>query len=594
MYIKIVFLILVTISLQTTLSCPYYPILYGVNTQQPLGYTAKQFIRDSSDCREACLTETNFNCTAFLWPGYPGHCYLFDKVNLSLQIFKDSGAYILYVQSCSDVVPSIGYCEFTVNQTGVSYATDVAPESPGATTEESCFQFCINQYNGFNYEAFIVNPTGVSTCNLYQEIPQNMSTGPNNLWTKNCRPPPKNCEYTDWSEWGSCSATCDGIKVKTRDVKQEGDKDGVPCLDSEKSLTQNCSVSCDSICTYGNWSAWSTCDANCTQTSERELLTGMVEECDTEEEPLMRFQDCTGGDCPPPPTTTTIVVTTETTTLVTTTVQPTTTAPKTSPPTTLPPTTLPPTTTLPPCIYGNWSEWSECDENCTQSRERPLLSGFEDYCVTVNDTLVEIEECSGGLCPPEVTTVDPAIVPEEGCRIDNIDSNSRPSTKFRAVGKQASCAARCKSEAKFSCQAYITAGPGTACLLFGDVTKPVMQVSNSVYYMQDINCVAGKTPDTSICVWEKTDKKVNGTGGPSPVGGGTAYRYYTMDENHCEQLCNMNHPMFRPQPCSAWVYDGAAGFMKYSPNCYLYPPLTESDIGSFESGSGDLYIKKCP
>lgn len=557
---------------QTTLpSCPFYPILYGVNTQQPLGYNKNYFIRNSDDCRDACIKETNFTCTAFLWPGYPGHCYLFDKVNLSLQIFRDDGAYILYVESCSETIPSIGYCEFTVNQTGVSYHPTEKSETPGQTTQESCFQFCINQYKGLNYEAFIVSPTGLSTCMLYENIPQNLSTGTYNMWTKNCYPPPKNCEYTPWSEWSECSATCDGVQVKTRDVLQEGDPNGVPCLDSEKSLTQNCSIDCNSICTYGNWSSWSECDENCTQYSERDLLTGMLEECDTIEEPLMKNQNCTGGACPtPPPSTTTTVTIIVTSTLPTT------------------PEEI--ITTMAPCIFGNWSGWSECNANCTQFRERPLISGEEDYCTTINDTLTEVQTCSGGLCPPITTTPLPIV--EEGCRIDNIDSNSRPSTKFRAVGRQESCMGRCKIETKFKCQAYITGGPGNSCILFGNVTKPVMQVSNSIYYMQDLQCLAGKTPETSICVWEKQEKKVNGTTGTSSRN--VAYRYYTIDANHCEHLCNMNHPIFKPESCGAWVYDPSAGFMKTLPNCYLYKPLTDDDITSFESGPGDLYIKKCP
>lgn len=228
---------------------------------------------------------------------------------------------------------------------------------------------------------------------------------------------------------------------------------------------------------------WSECDENCNQFSTRELLTGKVEECDTIDEPLINNKNCTGGACPtpPPPVTTTITVEITETTPITS---------------TLPPTTfssskiVQSSSTLAPCIFGNWSDWSECNKDCIQNKERPLISGEEDYCITMNDTLIETRSCTGGLCPPPGTSPHPIIV-EDGCRIDNVDSNSRPSKNFKAVGKQENCITRCKSETKFKCGAYITAGPGKSCILFGNVTKPVMQVSNSIYYMQDINCVVG-------------------------------------------------------------------------------------------------------
>uniref|UniRef100_A0A0N4Z6U2 Apple domain-containing protein n=1 Tax=Parastrongyloides trichosuri TaxID=131310 RepID=A0A0N4Z6U2_PARTI len=576
------------ISFYTSLCCVYSPILYGVAPLQPLGYSTKKVFTSSEDCRNECMTNQNFNCTAYLWPGYTGDCYILDTVDLSIQIFKDDGEYILYVKNCNETIPSVGYCEFAINQTNVAYSTATSFETPGLTTEKSCFQFCINQYNGFNYEAFIVKPNGVSTCNLYQDIPEGLSTGDANLWIKNF-----NCEYTNWSEWSTCTATCDGIQTKTRDFAKEGDPDGVPCLESEKTLTQNCSVPCDSVCTYDNWGPWGPCSSTCEQEQKRTLLTGTVELCDTDDEPLTMLQECTGDDCPTTmaPTTTAAPTTTvaPTTVVSTTKVISTTTLPATTTTLLTTTTTLSTTTTMAPCVFGNWTDWGLCGTDCSQERTRELLSGLDDYCLTINDTTIETQECTGDLCKIGIT--DPPPEPEPGCRIDNIDSNSKPSANFKAVGRQQSCNTKCKAETRFKCEAYITAGEGTSCILFGTITKPVMQVTHSVYYLQDINCTAGKTPETSICLWEKSGTTVNPNTG---VGKGTKTYYYTMDEVHCENLCNMNHPMFKPNACGAWIYDQAPGFMKQEPNCFLFPPLSDADKNSFAGGNGTLFVKTCP
>uniref|UniRef100_A0A0K0G2F0 Secreted protein n=1 Tax=Strongyloides venezuelensis TaxID=75913 RepID=A0A0K0G2F0_STRVS len=70
-------------------------------------------------------------------------------INLSLQIFFDSVAYILYVQSFNEVITFKECCEFTVNQAGSYYVAVVAPESLGTSTRESCIQFYVNQYASY-------------------------------------------------------------------------------------------------------------------------------------------------------------------------------------------------------------------------------------------------------------------------------------------------------------------------------------------------------------------------------------------------------------------------------------------------------------
>uniref|UniRef100_A0AC35TN51 C2H2-type domain-containing protein n=1 Tax=Rhabditophanes sp. KR3021 TaxID=114890 RepID=A0AC35TN51_9BILA len=354
-------------------ACNYVPILQGIAVQQPLGNSNKKVIPGSTDCKSACDTETSFVCTAFLWPGYTGDCYLFDKVDVTKQIFRDNGEYKLYVSVCNNATaPTVGYCEFRINQTNVGYDNVATSLSPALTTQDSCFQFCINQYNGISYNAFIVKPTGLSKCALYPVVPTAQGTGEMNLWTKECRGPPVNCKYSEWSAFGTCSATCGGIRSKTRTILAEASTDGVPCLDSEKTQTEPCGVSC--------------------------TATGLS----------------------------TTTVATVSTSLSTS--KPTTSGTTISGVTTLASTTSAPTTAV-----------------------------------------------------PTTTTLNPNAV-ETGCKIRNIDANSRPSSKnFRAVGNQPSCMARCKAETNFQCQAFITAGPKTSCLLFGTVDRSVIRSDTTMF-----------------------------------------------------------------------------------------------------------------
>lgn len=113
--------------------CAFQPILKGVSTKQSLGETQKRLYTSEADCKQRCLSETQLNCTAFLWGGSSSSdCYLLDKVDLQRQIFVDQRAYLLYVEVCDgEPVPSIGYCQFLLNKTNVAFRTDGKRVSPG-------------------------------------------------------------------------------------------------------------------------------------------------------------------------------------------------------------------------------------------------------------------------------------------------------------------------------------------------------------------------------------------------------------------------------------------------------------------------------
>uniref|UniRef100_K1QGP9 Brain-specific angiogenesis inhibitor 1 n=1 Tax=Magallana gigas TaxID=29159 RepID=K1QGP9_MAGGI len=76
--------------------------------------------------------------------------------------------------------------------------------------------------------------------------------------TVNC---PGEGRLGDWTSWGQCSATCEGLKSRTRtcNSQQVGD---VPCIDvtqTAKCGTEHCPVDGDSL----PWGDWSPCSVTC-------------------------------------------------------------------------------------------------------------------------------------------------------------------------------------------------------------------------------------------------------------------------------------------------------------------------------------------
>jgi len=76
---------------------------------------------------------------------------------------------------------------------------------------------------------------------------------------------PINCELEDWTEWGDCSAECNGgVKEKIRNVLVVPQFSGEPC--GETSEAESCNLqSCDKDCILSDWTAWSTCSKDCNE-----------------------------------------------------------------------------------------------------------------------------------------------------------------------------------------------------------------------------------------------------------------------------------------------------------------------------------------
>ncbi|CAI4224950.1 unnamed protein product [Auanema sp. JU1783] len=511
-------------------SCTLRPILRGVHIKQDLGSNRKKVFPNEPNCKEKCKSETDFECTAIVWSleDDSGDCYLLDNVNLDGEIFVDNRPYILYVDVCGDdAPPSVGYCQYLLTQQNVEKTTSNSI-SPGSTSQLSCHEFCISNYGGRVCNAYIVSDTWSSTCTLYSVVPEGLATGTQNLWTKKCAAPPRNCVYNKWTEWSTCSQNCGGVRTRSRTIKQQPSEDGVQCLDSEMNETQDCDAdSCSEICVYSDWTAFSACNSTCTENGirsrSRTLQNGDSGSCSelTENQTCEKLPSCSGNSC----------------------------------------------------VFSQWTGWSECASDCYNKRSRSITAGDPDTCP--DESLEESAECTGDSCEDDDGDYeDPDVDENEGCRIASIDPSSRPSTQgTKNVGTSSNCAAACHREKSFLCEAFITTGSGGVCILFAKIDSNVVQLVSSEYYLQDLKCAVNNNPNTGICRWTVVG---NGVSPDFSIPDSYSSIGLTIDSKHCGQLCMMNHPIFQPTPCLSWAWNPEIPFTSSQHNCFMFNYDAES------------------
>uniref|UniRef100_A0A7E4ZZX7 Apple domain-containing protein n=1 Tax=Panagrellus redivivus TaxID=6233 RepID=A0A7E4ZZX7_PANRE len=542
-------------------TCTYQPILSGITPLQSLGESNKAYLQDSQDCKAACAAFAGFTCTAFLWPAGGGDCYVYDKIDLtSNDIFREeNNAYVLYVRVCgSDAIPSVGYCEFKENQTSITADTAIVSLSPGMAAEASCEQFCIAKYRGMDCIAYIVSPslTWLSQCLLYADGTTfgTLASGASNLYVKDCQPPPVSCVYSDWGSWASCSSDC--TQTRTRSVVTQASTGGAPCLDSEMTGSQACTGSAcpaSAISTPSSGSGSGGSGATTTITPIIPIGGGVVVQ-----------------------TTTTVASGSGSTT---------------------------------PCATSDWSAWSTCGADCTQSASRTVTQLLG--CTTDGVALSTAQTCTGGSCPSggqnpvtipaAATTTSAANIAETGCRYDKFDPSSRPSTaNFKDAGTQAWCANACAAETSFQCEAYATQGAYKDCYLFGAINAQTKTKLGSAWYLQDLNCVVNSTLATTLCGWQVTRNNISATVTASATSvSSTSEQWeslgYALNSDHCATLCLMNQAMFKPTRCSAFAFTYAVNYLGSTPNCYEYADVGNAwSLPANANGSYSLWQNVCP
>ncbi|XP_067942786.1 uncharacterized protein [Watersipora subatra] len=162
---------------------------------------------------------------------------------------------------------------------------------------------------------------------------------------------------TDWTTWGSCSATCEGMQTRTREcIPPQGA--GQPCPAGELAQEQQCGVgicSIDGI--WEDWSSWSTCSKTCGRGERVRSRTCIP--------PQHNGLPCSGGS-----------------------------REVTSCNTNLCPTDG---------VLGEWGEWNDCSQTCgtgQRIRSRPCITEAQNGGTTCAEQgLTSSEECNTNACP---------------------------------------------------------------------------------------------------------------------------------------------------------------------------------------------------
>jgi len=118
---------------------------------------------------------------------------------------------------------------------------------------------------------------------------------------------PQDCLLTAWSEWTGCSATCDGVKRRTRRIGQYGRGSGKFCIGALKEtwpcnpspgeeVPMDCHRGQAINCRLSDWKDWTACSAKCgtgQRMRERDVVqyaSGGGRNCDAS---LSEIRDCT-------------------------------------------------------------------------------------------------------------------------------------------------------------------------------------------------------------------------------------------------------------------------------------------------------------
>lgn len=86
----------------------------------------------------------------------------------------------------------------------------------------------------------------------------------------------KNCEISDWEDWGGCYK-CGGTRKRFRHIAEYPTESGRPCPQEDLDEVGSCPRKCGEpeYCTWQNWGKWSACSAHCgdgTRSRKRYLM----------------------------------------------------------------------------------------------------------------------------------------------------------------------------------------------------------------------------------------------------------------------------------------------------------------------------------
>eukprot|EP00929_Paragymnodinium_shiwhaense_P064340 TRINITY_DN3221_c0_g1_i3.p1 TRINITY_DN3221_c0_g1~~TRINITY_DN3221_c0_g1_i3.p1 ORF type:complete len:1556 (+),score=355.20 TRINITY_DN3221_c0_g1_i3:87-4754(+) len=122
---------------------------------------------------------------------------------------------------------------------------------------------------------------------------------------------PVDCVFAAWNDWSACSASCTGVKRRSRGIKQFGRGAGAYCIgpvqetwpcnpSAHETTPKGCGAGDPTDQVISEWQAWSTCSATCgggQRTRVRHELTSASDGGKNEKAELSQTQECAREPC---------------------------------------------------------------------------------------------------------------------------------------------------------------------------------------------------------------------------------------------------------------------------------------------------------
>ncbi|CAD7956383.1 unnamed protein product [Amoebophrya sp. A25] len=120
-----------------------------------------------------------------------------------------------------------------------------------------------------------------------------------------CDPDARDCLLSEWTEWGDCSCTCNGVRDRSRRIEVAARNGGKPCTGQALKEIEPCNVeSCDVFdpvdCVMGDWGYPGECSATCgggVLEVKREVLVFPKNQGKGCAGPLSRIEPCNTQRC---------------------------------------------------------------------------------------------------------------------------------------------------------------------------------------------------------------------------------------------------------------------------------------------------------